>query len=247
MVLIVIFQDKHNLDQMNYNYITGLLKLILPKQLISLVTRLFGFFVQDVKSHSGVIFDPKNKFEGNNVLLSNTRVYRSKVGMFSYISSNSLISNTKIGRYSSIGNWVSTGIGRHPINFVSSHPLFHSGTVSESLGFTSYNLEREKFETHKILESGYYVEIGSDVWIGDRVLIMDGIKIGDGAIIGAGSIVNKDIEPYEVVAGVPARHLKYRFLKNEIEFLISLKWWEKDQEWIKKNANLFSDISNLKI
>ena len=65
MVLIVIFQDKHNLDQMNYNYITGLLKLILPKQLISLVTRLFGFFVQDVKSHSGVIFDPKNKFEGN--------------------------------------------------------------------------------------------------------------------------------------------------------------------------------------
>ena len=76
---------------------------------------------------------------------------------------------------------------------------------------------------------------------------MDGIKIGDGAIIGAGSIVNKDIEPYEVVAGVPARHLKYRFRKNEIEFLISLKWWEKDQEWIKKNANLFSDISNFKI
>lgn len=232
---------------MVYNYITKFIKFIFPRQIISIATRLFGFFFQHVKCHSGVIFDPKNKFEGKNVLLSNTRVYRSKVGMFTYISSNSLISNTKIGRYSSIGSWVSTGIGRHPTNFVSSHPLFHSTSVSESLGFTSYNLEGEKFETHKILESGFYVEIGSDVWIGDRVLIMDGIKIGDGAIIGAGSIVNKDIEPYEVVAGVPARHIKYRFQKSEIEFLISLKWWEKDQEWIKKNANLFSDISNFKI
>jgi len=232
---------------MTYNQVTKIIKLIFPRQIVSIITRLYGFFIQDVKCHSGVIFDPKNKFEGNNILLSNTRVYKSKVGMFTYISSNSLISNTKIGRYSSIGNWVSTGIGRHPTNFVSSHPLFHSRSVSESLGFKSYNLEGEKFETHKTLESGYYVEIGSDVWIGDRVLIMDGIKIGDGAIIGAGSIVNKDIEPYEFVAGVPARHLKYRFPKNEIEFLISLKWWEKDQEWIKKNANLFSDISNFKI
>ncbi len=232
---------------MIYNYTTKFIKFIFPKLIVSIITRLFGFIFQGVKCHSGVIFDPKNKFEGNNTLLSNTRVYKSKVGMFTYISSNSLISNTKIGRYSSIGNWVSTGIGRHPTNFVSSHPLFHSEIVSKSLGFVPYDSVGEKYETHKILESGYYVEIGSDVWIGDRVLIMDGIKIGDGAVIGAGSIVNKNVEPYEVVAGIPARHLKYRFSKTEVEFLVSLKWWDKDQKWIKKNANLFSDFSNLKM
>lgn len=233
-----------NLD---YQYLIKLIKILIPRQIISLISRFYGFFFQNVKSQAGVIFDPKNNFEGNNSLQTNTRVYNSKVGKCTYISTNSLISNTKIGRYSSIGNWVSIGIGRHPTNFVSTHPLFHSSLVSKSLGFEPYKNVDEKFETHKKLMSGFYVEIGSDVWIGDRVLIMDGIKIGDGAVIGAGSIVNKDIEPYEVVAGVPARHIKYRFQKSEIEFLISLKWWEKDQEWIKKNANLFSDISNFKI
>ena len=230
---------------MNYNYFTGLLKLILPKQIISLVTRILGFFLQNVKSHPGVIFDPKNKFEGNNVLMSNTRVYNSSVGKYTYISSNSLISKTKIGRYSSLGNWVSTGIGRHPTNFISTHPLFHSSIVSKSLGFQSYNVV-EKFDTHKKLESGYHVEIGSDVWIGDRVLIMDGIKIGDGAIIGAGAIVNRDVKSYEIVAGVPAKHIRFRFSIDEINYLLSLKWWDKEEVWIKKNANLFSDINILK-
>jgi acetyltransferase-like isoleucine patch superfamily enzyme len=117
--------------------------------------------------------------------------------------------------------------------------------VSASLGFTPYEIG-EKYMTHKILESGYYVEIGSDVWIGDRVMIMDGITIGDGAIIGAGSIVNKNVNPYEIVAGVPARHIKYRFPADRIDFLLSFKWWNKDESWIKKNANLFANIKDFK-
>jgi acetyltransferase-like isoleucine patch superfamily enzyme len=164
---------------MNYNFITKLTrltKLIIPNQIISVITRLFAFFFQNVKTHGGVIFDPRNKFEGKNIVLSNSRVYQSKVGRYTYISTNSLISKTSIGRYSSIGNWVSTGIGRHPIDFVSTHPLFHSFLVSTSLGFSPYDIG-EKYKTHKTLESGYYVEIGSDVWIGDRVMIMDGITI----------------------------------------------------------------------
>ncbi len=229
---------------MNYNSLTSLLRLMLPRIIISLISRLYGFLVQSVRSESGVIFDPKNKFEGNNLLLTNTRVYQSKIGRFSYISSNSLISRTIIGRYSCIGNWVNTGVGRHPIDFVSTHPLFHSSILSKSLGFQPYDVG-EKYETHKILDSGFYVEIGSDVWIGDHVVIMDGITIGNGAIIGTGSIVTKNVQPYEIVVGVPAKHLKYRFTKDKIEFLLSLKWWEKNEKWIKDNANLFSNIDDL--
>lgn len=232
-------------NKKNYNFFERLGKLILPLQIISIITRIVGFFLQNVKSQTGVIFDPRNQFEGKNILLKNTRVYKSKVGKYTYISSNSLISRTSIGRYSSVGNWVQTGIGRHPTDFVSTHPLFHSSILSNSLGFNSYNVG-EKYETHKILDSGYYVDIGSDVWIGDRVLIMDGITIGDGAIIGAGSIVTRNIKPYEIVAGVPAKHLRYRFLPDQINFLLSFKWWNKDEEWIKNNSNLFTDINKFK-
>ena len=231
---------------MNYNFFSKLAKLTIPNIIISLFTRAVGFFLQNVKSHPGVIFDPKNQFEGKNILLSNTRVYASKVGRCTYISSNSLISKTKIGRYSSIGNWVSTGIAQHPTDFVSTHPLFHSSAVSTSLGFSSYDVG-EKFATHKTIDGGYYVEIGSDVWIGDRVMIMDGVRIGDWAIVGAGSIVNKNVKPYEIVVGTPAKHLRYRLSPEKIEFLLALKWWNMEESWIKNNANLFSDIDKFNI
>lgn len=232
-------------NKKSYNLIDKLVKIILPYQIVSIISRIVGYLFQDVKSHGGVIFDPRNKFEGKNILLKNTRVYKSKVGKYTYISSNSLISRTSIGRYTSIGNWVQTGIGRHPTNFVSTHPLFHSSLLSNSLGFDSYDVG-EKYETHKILDSGYYVDIGSDVWIGDRVLIMDGITIGDGAIIGAGSIVTKNVSSYEIVAGVPAKHLRYRFLPDEINFLLSFKWWDKDEDWIRNNSSLFININKFR-
>ena len=230
---------------MKYNFITKLAKLFIPNQVISVITRIIAFFFQNVKTHGGVIFDPRNKFEGKNIILSNSRVYQSTVGRYTYISSNSVISKTLVGRYSSIGNWVCTGIGRHPTDFVSTHPLFHSSLVSTSLGFIPYDIG-EKYEAHKILESGYHVEIGSDVWIGDRVMIMDGITIGDGAIIGAGSIVNKNVKPYEIVAGVPARYIRHRFAEDKIKFLLFLKWWNMEESWIKNNANLFSNIDKFK-
>jgi len=231
---------------MEYNFFIKLTRLLVPYILISFVSRIFAFFFQNVKTHPGVIFDPRNKFEGNNVLLTNTKVYQSTIGKYTYISSNSLISRTKIGRYSSIGSWVSTGLGKHPKDFVSTHPLFHSCSVSVSLGLGSYKVG-ERFKTHKINKSGYLVDIGSDVWIGDRVIIMDGIEIGDGAIVGAGSIVTKNVKPYEIVAGSPAKHLKYRFLEDQINLLLSLKWWNKNESWIKKNAKLFTSINNFKI
>lgn len=87
------------------------------------------------------------------------------------------------------------------------------------------------------------VEIGNDVWIGSHVLIMDGVKIGDGAIIAAGAVVTKDVEPYSIVGGVPARHIRYRFSEEQIKKLLQLKWWEKDFGWIKEHYRDFRNIN----
>lgn len=77
-------------------------------------------------------------------------------------------------------------------------------------------------------EKKYFVEIGNDVWIGNNVLIMDGIRIGDGAILAAGSVIAKDVEPYTIVGGVPAKFIRKRFKDSEIDFLLDFKWWERN-------------------
>ncbi len=82
------------------------------------------------------------------------------------------------------------------------------------------------------------VEIGNDVWIGDGVMILPGVHIGDGAILAARAVVTKDVQPYEIVGGNPAKHIRYRFSKDQIEKLLQIKWWDWDIEKIKENINL---------
>ena len=84
--------------------------------------------------------------------------------------------------------------------------------------------------------------IGNDVWIGANVTIVNGVTIGDGAVIGANSIVTKDIPPYSIYGGVPAKCIRMRFEQNQIDFLLKLKWWNMDEEWIRSNSLLFSDV-----
>ncbi len=86
------------------------------------------------------------------------------------------------------------------------------------------------------------IEIGNDVWIGDGAIILSGVKVGDGAIIGAGSVVTQNVEPFSIVAGVPARHIKYRFPENVREILLKLRWWELEPDDLKKIKSLFEDI-----
>ncbi len=90
------------------------------------------------------------------------------------------------------------------------------------------------------------MNIGNDVWIGENVTIIGGAKIGDGAIIGSNAVVTKDIEPYSINVGIPARKIKYRFQDNEINYLEKIKWWDKPQKWIQENARLFRDIKVFK-
>lgn len=218
----------------------------LPQFLVSLFTRSIAFARFRLKSGSDCIVDPRCYFEGQNILQRNVRIFNSRVGKYSYIANNSTIAGAIIGRYCSIGSGVTIKLGIHPADFVSTHPLFHSKTHSQSLGFSPF-LSADKFETHKFIDknSNYVVKIGSDVWIGNRVTILDGVSIGDGAIIGAGAVVTKSIPPYQIAVGIPAKPVKCRFCEKDIQRLLRLKWWEKDDEWIIARANSFNSLDDL--
>jgi len=182
--------------------------------------------------------------EGHNFINKNTAITNSFLGFGSYIANDSKISKTKIGRYSSIGPRVITIFGNHPTKkFVSTHPAFFSNR--SQVGFTYTNNQLFNDFANPITEgSPYTISIGNDVWIGADVRILDGVKIGDGAIVAAGAIVTTNVEPYSIVGGVPAKHIRYRFSEKEIIFLLQFKWWNRNQKWISNNAHLFNDIEN---
>lgn len=172
-------------------------------------------------------------FEGNN-RIGNYSFFAGKMGFGSYLGVKNQIS-AEIGRYCSIGAEIKTVSGSHPTSvFVSTHPAFFS--TKKQAGFTYAN--ENLFEENK-----KRVVIGNDVWIGDRVTILGGVKIGDGAIIAAGAVVTKDVEPYSIVGGVPAREIKKRFSDEEIRKLLELKWWDKPQNWVAENAYKFANIN----
>ena len=182
--------------------------------------------------------DSKSRFEGMNKLSNGSFFLNSSMGYASYVSDHSFIKNTVIGRYTCIANEVMTVVGNHPVSFASVHPAFYSVTQKPSY------VKKSKFEDFNYLDSEkrISVEIGNDVWIGDRVSIMEGIRIGDGAIIAAGAVVTKDVPPYTIVGGVPAKPIRKRFTQDQIDFLCAFKWWNKPESWIKSNAEDFSNI-----
>ncbi|MCM1184226.1 MAG: CatB-related O-acetyltransferase [Roseburia sp.] len=163
----------------------------------------------------------------------------SSLGYGSYISDYSKVYRTAIGKYTSIGQCVNTAIGNHPISSnISTSPSFFSMEPRNGLSL----VKRQLFQEYLQKEGEHYsIYIGNDVWIGNNVTILPGIRIGDGAIIGAGSVVTKDVEAYTVCVGNPARKLRYRFEPEEIKRLLEIKWWDRDESWIRENAEVFSD------
>ena len=133
------------------------------------------------------------------------------------------IRNVKIGRYCSVAKHVDIGLPQHPVNWLSVTPRQYFRDFAGWSSFTKKETAFKPFEE----ESGM-TEIGNDVWIGDRTVIMSGVKIGDGAIVAAGAVVTKDVPPYAVVGGVPARVIKYRFDEATIRRLLDLQWWKYD-------------------
>lgn len=178
--------------------------------------------------------------KGHNTLFPDVICDSCEIGQFTYIQKESSLLLTKIGRFCSIADHVRTGFGSHPTDMVSTYPSFYYNTTSE-LKFTLFRGEPKVETLRKTLGGRFVVEIGNDVWIGSHVLIMDGVRIGDGAIIAAGAVVTKDVEPYAIYGGVPAKLIRYRFSKDKIESLMAIRWWEKDIDWIKRHVNQFAN------
>ena len=153
-----------------------------------------------------------------------------KMGIHTYCGSGCVITHSVIGNFCSIGNEAIIGTWMHPTHLVSTFPGFYAK------GKHTFNIRCDD----EVMEF-QHVNIGNDVWIGHRVIILGGITVGDGAIIGAGAVVTKDVEPYAVVAGVPARMLRKRFKQSTIDSLLEIRWWEYDEDILRKYSDLFGD------
>lgn len=158
-----------------------------------------------------------------------------KIGSFSYIGENASIHGApRIGRFCSIARNLVMGEGEHPADFLSTSPMMYARRFWKDLEYVSeyYNACASNIrEASKALHERYpivdqSINIGNDVWIGEGVFIRRGVTIGDGAIIGSRSVVNKDVAPYSIVAGTPARTIRMRFADEFIEKLLSLRWWD---------------------
>lgn len=153
----------------------------------------------------------------------------SMIGKYTYIGSGQIYSDVMIGRFCSIAINVVIGAESHPLDWLSTNPFQYD----------------EKIITNtKVIKHTNAVKttIGNDVWIGANACIKGGITIGDGAVIGAGAVVTKDIPPYAIVIGSPARILRYRFDETTIQRLLESKWWERDIAELKKLQ--FNDINS---
>lgn len=178
-----------------------------------------------------------SRFEGANKIYPHSIFYGS-MGYGSYIGPHCEI-RANIGRFCSIADHVRTNIGCHPVTapYATTSPMFYSTHRQNGKSFA----DRMMFNEFK-----EYTKIGNDVWIGENVFFSGGLTIGDGAVILAGAVVTKDIPPYAIVGGVPAKILKYRFDEETIQFLLDFKWWDKDEDWLQNHWELLCDVDKLK-
>lgn len=154
-------------------------------------------------------------------------INQSKVGSYSYISRRSNLMMVTLGRYCSIGPDCLINAGNHPLNLLGTSPVFYA--MTNKIGLCIDKREYVDFKE---------VQIGSDVWIGTRAIVMGGVTIGHGAVIAAGAVVTKDVPPYAVVGGVPAKIIKMRFTDVTIAMLLDSEWWEFSHQELKRKKIL---------
>jgi acetyltransferase-like isoleucine patch superfamily enzyme len=165
----------------------------------------------------------------DNVILSDC-----SIGSHSYIQKDSRIFNAIIGNFCSIASRVTIAPGAHPIFGVSTHPAFFLKNTPLALTFADQDY----------VQFSRKVTVGHDVWIGESAIILDGVAVGTGAIIAAGSVVTKDVAPYAIVGGIPAKLIKYRFSERIIAELLQSEWWNYPDRWFAANYKSMHDIAD---
>lgn len=192
--------------------------------------RLYYSRIKYAKCRIHSCYISQNVEIGENSLINrNVSLSRGvKIGKYTYINNGShLGNNTIIGNFCSISYDCKIGLADHPLQF---------------LAITPHLTGRENVVNSKDYWKNYHdkVEIGHDVWVGANAVILQGVKVGNGAIIGAGAIVRKDVEPYSVVVGVPAKVVRKRFSSDEVQAIEGMEWWNWDIKKINDNKHLFA-------
>ena len=224
----------------------GMLKalcLLLWRLVYEPIMRLVQYIRQKVAFWGKLRFDYSVKlgelsvFEGANSIGANS-YFSGKMGFGTYMCQDCSITGN-VGRFCSIAAEVKNALGIHPIGepYVSTSPMFYSLRKQASKTFA----KKQMFEELKDP-----IEIGHDCWIGQRVFIVGGVSIGTGAVVLAGAVVTKDVPPYAVVGGIPARVLKYRYDQCTIDFLMQSEWWNYPLDWLEKNSEILCDINKFK-
>ena len=153
---------------------------------------------------------------------------------YSYVMERSDIISTSIGKFANIASDVRINPGNHPMEWVSQHHFLYRRKL-----FGMHEEDNNSFFNWRRLQQ---VQIGHDTWIGHRAIIMPGVKIGNGAVVAAGAVVTRDVSPYMIVAGVPAKPIRPRFPEAVWQCLDSIAWWNWEHTTIKERLHDFYDI-----
>ncbi len=163
-------------------------------------------------------------FGYHNLIYGKSLLYNVRLEDYTYVGGECKVMNAVIGKFCSIGPEVLIGgLPSHPLNLKSTFPGFYQKDSSFYGVEPEYEYNEPEFKQ---------VTIGNDVWIGARAMILDGVCVGDGAVIGAGAVVTKDVPPYAIVGGVPAKIIKFRFAEPEILDMLKSQWWN-DPKYIR--------------
>lgn len=174
-----------------------------------------------------------NEIDAKATIYRGVKIKGSKVGAFSYISANTDVENAEIGKFCSISDHCRIGMGGHNINQLSTSPIF-----TEAHNATKYQWITKDINAAPVNKA----IIGNDVLIGSHALILGGVSVGNGAVVAAGAVVTKDVPPYAVVGGVPAKVIKYRFSQDMIEKLQKVQWWDWTEDKLRSKIELFQSF-----
>jgi acetyltransferase-like isoleucine patch superfamily enzyme len=182
--------------------------------------------------HADVVLDAKSTLGRHTVLFAGARLVEAQVSDYSYVQARTQIFNAKIGPYCSIAPDVVIGLIDHPTHFISSSPVFYDNKQPLPNAFIDAPLAEARLPR---------TVVGADVWIGQRAMIKAGVTIGAGAVVGAGTFVIKDVPPYSIVAGVPAKVLRMRFEPPVINGLLRTNWWRLSDKTLIELAPYFDN------